>query len=135
MAQGSKSRIVIWTIVGILVVLAVVMLTITKKSSNSAKPPINGQRYATQMENRFQKFERTVTAAQAQFQGEPAEQWQKINDDIARGRQVMNEMPALTEQKDLQVKRDSVSQAFSDARKVLTGITGKKYKGDTSGGQ
>jgi len=113
----------------------VVMVVMSKKSSSSARPPINGQHYATQMENRFQKLEGKVSAAQAQFQGAPAEQWQKISDDIARGRQVMAEMPALTEQKDLQVKRDSVSQAFSDALKVLTGITGKKYKGDTSGGQ
>jgi hypothetical protein len=133
MAQGSKGRIVIWTIVGILVVVAVVVL-VTKPKGSSA-PPINGQRYATQMESRFQKLESRVSAAQAQFQNAPAEQWQKISGDIARGRQVMAEMPALTEQKDLRVKRDSVSQAFSDALKVLTGITGKKYKGDTSGGQ
>lgn len=133
MAQGSKSRIVIWTIVGILVVIAVVML-VTKPKTSSA-PPVNGKRFADQMENRFQKLEGRVSAAQAQFTGAPAEQWQKISDAIGRGRQVMGEMPGLTEQKDLRVKRDSVMASYTAARLALKAITGKEDKGDTSGGK
>jgi len=133
MAQGSKSRIVIWTIVGILVVVAVVMLI--SKPKASGKPPVNAERFARQMETRFQKLEKRVSAAQADFPGAPAEQWQKIGDEIARGRQVMAGMPGLTEQKDLVVKRDSVQQTYVAARKVLKEITGKEDKEGPAGGE
>ncbi len=56
MAQSSKSRIVIWTIVGILVVVAAVMLV--TKPKNSGKPPVNpGTGSRGSFEGRFQKLE------------------------------------------------------------------------------
>ncbi len=130
MAQGNKSRIIIWTIVGILVVIAVVMLV--TKPKNSGRPPVNAERFVRQMEGRFQKLETRVSAAQSQNPGAPAEQWQRINDEIARGRQLMAEMPGLTDQKDLQPKRDSVQKSYIAARKVLKEITGKENEGDDS---
>jgi hypothetical protein len=129
MAQSSKSRIVIWTIVGILVVIAVVMLV--SKPKNSGRPPVNAERFVRQMEGRFQKFESRVSAAQSENPGVPAEQWQQISNDIAQGRQIMAGMSGLTEQKDLQAKRDSVQKAYLAARKVLKDITGKEDKGDS----
>ena len=128
MAQSSKSRIIIWTIVGILVVIAVVMLV--SKPKNSGRPPVNAERFARQMESRFQKFERRVAEAQSANPGAPAEQWAKISADIAQGRQLMAAMPGLTEQKDLEAKRDSVQKAYLAARKVLKEVTGKEDKGD-----
>ena len=128
MAQGSKSRIIIWTIVGILVVIAVVMLVTKPKSSG--KPPVNPERFAGQFEGRFQKLEQRVADAQSANPGAPAEQWAKISADIAQGRQLMAAMPGLTEQKDLEAKRDSVQKAYLAARKVLKEITGKPDKGD-----
>ena len=76
MAQSSKSRIIIWTIVGILVVVAVVMLV--TKPKDSGRPPINPERFVRQMESRLQKLEKRISAAQADFPGTPAEQWQKL---------------------------------------------------------
>ncbi len=128
MAQGSKSRIIIWTIVGILVVIAVVMLV--TKPKNSGKPPVNPERFARQFEGRFQKLEQRVAAAQSENPGAPAEQWAKISADIAQGRQLMAAMSGLTEQKDLDAKRDSVQMAYLAARKVLKEITGKEDKGE-----
>jgi len=133
MAQGSKSRIVIWTIVGILVVIAVVML-VTKPKGTANRPPVNAERFVKQMENRFQRLETQVSDAQSANQGAPAEQWQKVNDAVARGRQLMAGMTGLTEQKDLQAKRDSVQRAYLDARKAYKGITGNEAKGDATGG-
>jgi hypothetical protein len=133
MAQGSKSRVVIWTIVGILVVVAVVMLVTKPKSSG--RPPINAERFARQMESRFQKLEKRVSVAQSENPGAPAEQWQKINEEIALGRQVMAGMPGLTEQKDLEVKRDSVQKAYVAARRALKDITGKDVKDEPGGGE
>jgi hypothetical protein len=128
MAQGSKSRIIIWTIVGILVVIAVAMLV--SKPKDSGKPPVNPERFARQFENRFQKLEARVARAQSENPGAPAEQWAKISADIAQGRQVIASMAGLTEQKDLSAKRDSVQKAYLGARKVLKEITGKEDKED-----
>jgi len=128
MAQGSKSRIIIWTIVGILVVIAVVMLV--TKPKNSGKPPVNPERFAQQFEGRFQKLEARVARAQSENPGAPAEQWAKIGQDIAQGRQIMATMAGLTEQKELDAKRDSVQKAYVSAKKVLKEITGKEDKGD-----
>ncbi len=132
MAQGSKSRIIIWTIVGILVVIAVVMLV--TKPKNTGRPPVNAERFARQMESRFQKLEARVSAAQSENPGAPAEQWQKISQDIAQGRQIMAGMPGLTEQRDLEAKRDSVQKAYIAARKTLKEITGKEEK-EPAGGE
>jgi len=133
MAQGSKSRIVIWTIVGILVVVAVVMLV--SKPKASGKPPVNAERFARQMESRFEKLERRISAAKADFPGAPAEQWQKMSDDIARARQVMAEMPGLTEQKDLEAKKADVQHAYTGARKTLKQITGQEDPEEPAGGE
>ena len=133
MAQGSKSRIIIWAIVGILVVIAVAMLV--TKPKNSGMPPVNAERFARQMENRFEKFERRVSEAQSANPGAPAEQWQKIGEQIALGRQVMAGMAGLTEQKDLEARRDSVQKAYLVARKALKEVTGKEDKEGQAGGQ
>ena len=131
MAQGSKSRIIIWTIVGILVVIAVVMLV--SKPKNSGKPPVNAERFVQQFEDRFQKLENRVAAAQSANPGAPAEQWAKISADIAQGRQTMAAMAGLTEQNGLDAKRDSVQKAYLAARKVLKEITGKDVPADKGG--
>jgi hypothetical protein len=133
MAQGSKSRIVIWTIVGILVVVAAVMLI--KKPKNLDKPPVNTERFSRQMENRFQKFETKVAKARGEFPGAPAEQWQKISDDVARGRQLLAEMAGVTEQQDLQAKVVDVQKAYADARKTLKEVTGAEVQEDPAGGE
>jgi len=91
-------------------------------------PPIDGKRFADQMESRFQKLEKRVSAAQYENPGAPAEQWLKISQEIARGRQIMAGMPGLTERTDLEPKRDSVQKAYLAARKVLKAITGKEDK-------
>ena len=132
MAQGSKSRIIIWTIVSILVVIAVVMLV--TKPKNSGRPPVNAERFVKQMESRFEKFERRVSEAQSANPGAPAEQWAEIDKQIALGKQVLAGVAGLTEQKDLEAKRDSLLKAYAAARKVLKEITGKEDK-EPAGGQ
>ena len=134
MAQGNKSRIIIWTIVGILVVIAVVML-VTKPKGVASRPPVNAERFVKQMENRFQRLETQVSDAQSANPGAPAEQWQKVNDAVARGRQLMAGMAGLTEQKDLQAKASDAQKAYNEARKTLKDITGKDVSPDSSGGQ
>ena len=71
MAQGSKSRIIIWTIVGILVVIAVVMLV--TKPKTSGRPPINPQQLSRNYERQFGRLEKRIADAQSANPGAPAE--------------------------------------------------------------
>jgi len=128
MAKGSKSRIIIWTIVAILVVVAVVMLV--TKPKESGKPPVNPERFNRTYERQFARLDDKVAAARADYPGASAEQWQKIEEEIALGRQVMVGMLGLTEQTDLEPKRDSVQKAYVTAKKMLKAITGKEDKDD-----
>ncbi|MBM3312973.1 hypothetical protein FJY70_00085 [candidate division WOR-3 bacterium] len=124
MAQGNKSRIVIWVIVGILVVVAAVML-ITKPKTTSG-PPINPERFVRITESKFEKLERRVAEARLDFPDAPAEQWQRISDEVAHGRQALAELSTLTEQKDLAVKKAEATGAYAAATKVLREVTGKE---------
>lgn len=133
MAQGSKSRVVIWTIVGILVVIAAVMLI--KKPKTTAKPPVNTARFVKNMESRLQKLENNVEQARAATPGAPAEQWQKITDGIANTRKIMGEMAGITDDKDLQAKVVDANKSYIDARKTYKDLTGKDASPDSSGGQ
>jgi hypothetical protein len=130
MAQGSKSRVIIWTIVAILVVVAVVML-VTKPKAASGKPPVNPTRFNKTYERQFARLENRVVAARADYPGASAEQWQEIEEQIALGKQVMVGMLGLTDQQVLEPKRDSVQTAYSTAKKKLKAITGKEDKEDT----
>jgi uncharacterized coiled-coil protein SlyX len=133
MAQGNKSRVIIWTIVGILVIIAAVMLI--KKPKGVSGPPVIPERFQAQMENRLGKLEGKVAKARAEFPGAPAEQWQKITDEIAKTRQLMGEMAGLTEQKDLKAKLVDVQKAYNEAKRTLKEITGKEEKDEGDTGQ
>ena len=67
--------------------------------------------------------------------GAPAEQWQKIDEEITSGRRIMAGMLELTEQEDLGPRRDSVQKAFLAAKKVLKAVTGEEYTEEPAGGE
>ncbi len=133
MAQGSKSRIVIWTIVGILVVVAAVMLI--KKPKGAAQLPVNTDRYVKKMTLQLEKLENKVAQARVDFPGAPAEQWQSITDGIAGIRQILAEMPGITEDNDLQIRVANANKAYVGAKKSLKEITGQDASSDSAGGQ
>jgi len=124
MAQGNKSRIVIWTIVGILVVIAAIMLI--TKPKNVDKLPVNKDRFVNTMTSKLDRLDKKVAAAQAEFPGAPAEQWQSITTGIAGVRQILADMGSLTEDKDLRPKVEEANKAYNAAKKVLKEITGKE---------
>ncbi len=144
MAQGSKSRIVIWTIVGILVVVTAVII-IAKPKPNKAQPPIDAKRFAQVMESRFQKLEKEIAVAQAESTKAPAVsakapaestkalagKWQAISDRIAHGRQVLVEMAGTTSQNQLRDKRVEVQAAYHIASQLLSDVTGKEVPEDS----
>jgi len=131
MAQG-KSRTIIWTIVGILVVVAVVL--VVTKPKNTGKPIVADQ-LARSYTRSFDRAERRVAEAQAEHPETPAEQWQKMSAAIALGRDVLTRVPGLTEQKDLVAKRESLMHAYTTVTKTLREVTGKRDKGGEGGGE
>lgn len=124
MAQSSKSRIVIWTIVGILVVVAAVMFLKKPKDATLSGPPVTPAQLE-KLAGRLDKFEARIAKAQAEYPGAPAEKWQKVNDLVAKSRQTLTEMQGLTEQKDLKAKLVDYQKGLIEARQALKDITGQ----------
>jgi hypothetical protein len=122
MAQVSKSRIIIWSIVGVLVVLAVYVWVTKPKDMGKPIDPDQLNRSYTRL---FERLEKKVSTAQSEFPGAPAEEWQKMNEGVALGRALLGRVPGLTEQKDLVAKRDSLQEAYVNTIKSLKQITGK----------
>ncbi len=67
MAQGNKSRIIIWSIVGVLVVAAVVFLIISRKGSTTGMN-YDPERYVKQYETWLAKLEKKA----GKLRGDPA---------------------------------------------------------------
>ena len=136
MAQGNKSRIIIWTIVGILVVVAVVML-LTKPKNQQGQPPVNKARFAERVQSQLTKLDKKVSEAKSEFPDTPAESWQKISDDMARATQLVTEMSTMTDddQPALRDKRDEINKVFGEARRTYKQITGREDKEEPSGGE
>jgi tRNA U34 5-carboxymethylaminomethyl modifying GTPase MnmE/TrmE len=124
MAQSSKSRIVIWTIVGILVVVAAVMFIKKPKEATVSGPAVTPGRIQA-LESRLQKFQNKVDQARSEFPGAPAEKWQQLTDITAKGRQALTDMQAMTEQKDLKVKLAEYQKDMIEAKRLLKEITGR----------
>jgi len=133
MAQGSKSRVIIWTIVGILAVIAVVFVITNKKAV--AGKPINPDQLTRSYTRSLDRIDKRVAKAQAEFPGAPAEQWQKLSEQVALGRKILAGVPGLTDQKDLVAKRESLREAYVAVNKTLKAITGKDEKADPEGGK
>ena len=104
-----------------LVVAAVVALS--SKPKTIERPPVNSARFSRQIEGRLLKLEDGVAKARAEFPGVQAEQWQRINDDIAKTRRILTEMAAISEQTVLEDKRVEAQNAYLDAWRRLRVIT------------
>jgi hypothetical protein len=118
------------SIVVMILTVAAVMLI---RPKTSARPPINAERFVRNMEGRLQKLEDKVAQARADVPGAPAEQWQRISDDIASTRRLLGEMARVTVQKDLEAKAVEVNKAYIGARQTLKEITGKDASTDSAG--
>ena len=129
MAQGSKSRVVIWTIVGILVVVAVVML-LTRPKTAAGGVPTDPAKFSTTMEGRIGRFEGKVAQA-----GLTPDVTQKITDEIGKARAALQELQGMAgkPQAEIDVKTAAVQDAFNAANKLYRDATGKTAGG--SGGK
>ena len=121
MAQKSnKSRIVIWTIVGILVVVAVILLVTRPKNVPGARDisteDIPG--YVTRYQSHLEKFDRRVENAIEDY-GE-GEVFGEIDMKVQYIRAGLSELEGLTEPDEIKAKMDSIDLYYKDARQLLS---------------
>lgn len=121
MAQRSnKSRIVIWTIVGVLVVIAVVMLVTRPKTPVGVRDigtdDIPG--YISRYDNHLEKFGRRVSDAIDDYGHD--EMIGEIEMKVEYIRQGLVELEGLTEPDEIRAKMDSIDAAYKDARGLLS---------------
>ncbi len=126
MAQGSKSRVVIWTIVGILVVIAVVFLIVGRKGTPSGKRAVAAEdipAFVNRMESRLVKFEHRIEAARSKG-GDPAA-FAKVDEQVAKVRAGMQELQGITDQTQWLPKMEQIKNDLAEARKMLRAAGGE----------
>jgi len=121
MAQSNKSRIVIWTIVGLLVVTAVVFLIVGKKGVAAEKPFTVEEvgKFTRLMETRIGKVEENAAEERGQFGPEAQEAFDQIDMHIAASRDWLRKMQDTKDQAELLAQKDSVQDNYHSAKRVL----------------
>ncbi len=131
MAQGSKSRVVIWTIVGILVVIAVVFLIVGRKGAPSGKRAVAAEdipAFVNRMEARLAKFEERVAKAREKG-GDPAA-YAKIDEQVGKVRTGLQELQGITDQTQWLPKMELIKNDLAEARKMLREAGGEAGSDD-----
>lgn len=118
--QGSKkSRVIIWTIVGILVVIAaIMMLTRGKGDATSGKRTIRTDQIdqlANNMEKKIANAERIITKRQGRGEVTP-EAFATAQAALDKAKAGLVEFRGLTDSKELQDKLEQVKKDLGDAR-------------------
>lgn len=111
MAQGNKSRIVIWTIVGILVVAAVVFLLIARKGAGPTTLPFASEDvpgYLDKIGGRLDRLAMEATELRAEYGAEQAETFAQFDATMEKARAAMQELPTLTDEQALRAKHDEI---------------------------
>jgi hypothetical protein len=126
MAQSNKSRIIIWSIVGVLAVIAVIML-ITRPKNLATGPTINVANFVEDKAGVLDRLEKRAVR-----QGVDAGTAEQIAAEVAKARAVLEEMKGMTDapQVDLRKKVDEFQDAHLAAKKLLKQAGGKDEGGE-----
>jgi hypothetical protein len=120
MAQ-NKSRIVIWSIVGLLVVVAVIFLIVGRQGATPAKPfhADDVPKFTRLMENRIEGVEERAAKVRAEYGSEDAEVFAQADQHLAAAREWLQKMQGTTNDNELGALRDSVQEHYKAARRLL----------------
>jgi ribosomal protein S16 len=121
MAQSNKSRVVIWTIVGLLVVTAVVFLIVGKKGVGAEKPFTVEEvgKFTRLMETRIGKVEANAAEERGMYGPEAQEAFDQIDMQLAASRDWLQKMQSTTDQVELLAQKDSVQDTYHNAKRLL----------------
>ena len=119
MAQSNKSRIVIWTIVGILVVVAVVFLVLGKKGSVSGSKPLDVAKFTRLMTTRIDKVEGNAAELRGEYGPDADEHFSKIDAHIERTRHWLQLIQDASGDEAVKEARDSIQDNYHAAKKLV----------------
>jgi len=122
MAQGSnKSRIIIWTIVGILVVIAVVLLLTGKKGGATTGKRLEKVEdvpaFVSRMQGRMDKLRNRVEKVRAE--GGNAEVLAQIDEKLGKATTGLQEVQGITDRQQLTDKMEEVRKTFGEAATLM----------------
>ncbi len=108
MAQGNKSRIIVWTIVGILVVAAVIFLVVARRGATVTArfAADDAAKYVERTTRRLEKMAAEATDFRAQFGTDPA--FAQFDSIMELARAGLQEMQSITDEKLLEDKRKEI---------------------------
>lgn len=124
MAKANKSRIVIWTIVGLLVVVAVVFLVVGRKGESSEKPFTvdDVPQFVRLYSGRVDKVAENVNEMRGEYGSEAAEVFAEVEGYIEACRTGLQEIQDLTEPGALIAKQDEIQENYRSAKRILREI-------------
>ena len=122
MAQGSnKSRIIIWTIVGILVVIAVVLLLTGKKGGATTGKRLEKVEdvpaFISRMQGRMDKLRNRVEKTRAE--GGNAEVLAQIDEKLGAATTGLQEVQGITDRQQLTDKMEEIRKTFGEAATLM----------------
>ena len=118
MAQSNKSRMVIWTIVGILVVVAVVFLVMGKKDSDGGKP-VDVPKFTRLMTTRIDKVEANAAELRGEYGPDADEHFAKIDAHIERSRHWLGQLQTAGDREGVDEARDSIYAGYHAVKKLV----------------
>lgn len=111
MAQ-SKGRIVVWSIVGlVVVVVAILFLT----ADRGDRKPVNARAFARHKERTIARYEQEITYLRSELGPEADAALDAAKQELALARELLGRMQGLTDQKELRAARDSVLRQVDQA--------------------
>ena len=125
MAKGSnKSRIVIWTIVGLLVVTAVVFLIVGRKGTSTDKPfrVEDVPKFVRLYSGRIDKVASNADEARGNYGADANEVFAEVDSYVEACRAGLAEIQDITDPEALVAKQDEIQENYRAAKRILREI-------------
>ncbi|MFO7638551.1 MAG: hypothetical protein R6X14_04500 [bacterium] len=118
MAQ-SKGRIVIWSIVGLAVVVTAILLLTAERGGGKTFEVDDVPRFSRQMERRIHLLEEDVAQARGAYGAGEEETFALIEQSIAKSLEDLQKMQTMTDEQELATQKDITYDHYREARRLL----------------
>ena len=122
MAQGNKSRIVIWTIVGIIVVAALVWFVFLNRKPAEGAGEFDrdkAERFQRTMGGRIDRRERDAAEARALYGPDADDLFAEVEANIAASRSWLERITELETARDMEAAKESTWAYYRSAGAIL----------------
>lgn len=121
--KSNRGRIVIWTIVGILVVIAVIFLIAGRGQQTRGEREISAEDvpgFVARMEGRLEKTESRVAKAMSDY--DAPEEFARIDELLETVRTGLSEIQTMDDQEAVRQKMEEIKDAYNEAKGILTDL-------------